>query len=62
MVFLADQGFDFNKLFNLGIPYLTSNDEEKMTKKVQDRQRVREEGLELIPINDGDKPQIEEIW
>ncbi|XP_015595875.2 poly(A)-specific ribonuclease PARN isoform X1 [Cephus cinctus] len=59
--FLANQGFDFNKLFKLGIPYLTSDEEEKLSKRVEERQRAREEGLELIPISDEDKPQIEDI-
>ncbi|XP_043289264.1 poly(A)-specific ribonuclease PARN-like isoform X2 [Venturia canescens] len=59
--FLASRGFDFNKLFNSGIPYLTMMEEEKLSKKFEERQRIREEGLELIPISDEDKPQIDEI-
>lgn len=62
IVFLASQGFDFNKLFRDGIPYLTTSDEEKLTSKLEERQKAREDGLELIPISDDDKPQIEDIW
>ncbi|XP_046483955.1 poly(A)-specific ribonuclease PARN isoform X2 [Neodiprion pinetum] len=61
MSFLADRGFDFNKLFNKGIPYLTSAEEEKLGKKLEERQKARDDGLELIPIPDDDRPQIEEI-
>ncbi|XP_033215427.1 poly(A)-specific ribonuclease PARN-like isoform X2 [Belonocnema kinseyi] len=61
IAFLANQGFDFNKLFNHGIPYMTKNEEEKLQKKLEERQRIREEGLDIVPIPDHDKPQIEEI-
>ncbi|KAG7212022.1 hypothetical protein KM043_011217 [Ampulex compressa] len=59
--FLANQGFDFNKLFKHGIPYLTTSEEERLTKRLEERQKAREEVLESIPISDYDKPQIEEI-
>ena len=59
--FLATQGFDFNKLFNLGIPYLTTIEEEKLVKRLEERQKARDEVQELIPISDDDRPQIEEI-
>lgn len=62
IVFLANEGFDFNKLFKEGIPYLTKDEEEKLNKKMEDKQKIRDEGLELIPISDDDKPQIDEIW
>lgn len=62
MSFLADRGFDFNKLFNEGIPYLTNAEEEKLSKRLEERQKVREDNTELIPIPDDDRPQIEEIW
>ncbi|XP_044586480.1 poly(A)-specific ribonuclease PARN-like isoform X1 [Cotesia glomerata] len=61
IVFLTSQGFDFNKLFRDGIPYLTTSDEEKLTSKLEEKQKAREDGLELIPISDDDKPQIEDI-
>ncbi|XP_074093669.1 poly(A)-specific ribonuclease PARN isoform X5 [Cotesia typhae] len=61
IVFLASQGFDFNKLFRDGIPYLSTSDEEKLTSKLGERQKAREDGLELILISDDDKPQIENI-
>ncbi|XP_051173834.1 poly(A)-specific ribonuclease PARN-like isoform X2 [Leptopilina boulardi] len=59
--FLASQGFDFNKLFNSGIPFLTKNEEERLQKKMEEKQRIREEGQEIIPIPDSDKQTIEEI-
>ncbi|XP_066593445.1 poly(A)-specific ribonuclease PARN-like isoform X2 [Prorops nasuta] len=59
--FLANQGFDFNKLFKLGIPYLTTAEEEKLSKRLEDKHKVRDEGPEVIQISDHDKPQIEEI-
>lgn len=62
IVFLANEGFDFNKLFKEGIPYLTKDEEEKLNKRIVDRQKIREEGLEPISISDDDKPQIDEIW
>lgn len=62
IAFLANQGFDFNKLFKFGISYLTKAEEEKLKRKLEEKQRVREEGLDLIPISDDDKPHIKEIW
>ncbi|XP_076228203.1 poly(A)-specific ribonuclease PARN isoform X3 [Nomia melanderi] len=59
--FLIAQGFDFNKLFNLGIPYLTTSEEEKLLKRLEERQKARDEVPELIPISDEDKPQITNI-
>ncbi|KZC04656.1 Poly(A)-specific ribonuclease PARN [Dufourea novaeangliae] len=59
--FLTTQGFDFNKLFKLGIPYLTTSEEEKLVKRLEERQKARDEVPELIPISDDDRPQIEEI-
>lgn len=60
--FLASQGFDFNKLFKLGIPYLTANEEEKLMKRLEEKQRIRDEAAEILPISDVERPQIEEIW
>ena len=64
MSFLASQGFDFNKLFKFGIPYLTANEEERLVKRLEEKQKMREEtvGGELLHISDVDRPQIEEIW
>ncbi|XP_076623597.1 poly(A)-specific ribonuclease PARN isoform X2 [Colletes latitarsis] len=59
--FLAAQGFDFNKLFMFGIPYLTASEEEKLLKRLEERQKARDEVAELVPIMDDDRPQIEEI-
>ncbi|XP_006617598.1 poly(A)-specific ribonuclease PARN-like isoform X1 [Apis dorsata] len=59
--FLASQGFDFNKLFKLGIPYLTANEEEKLMKRLEEKQRIRDEAAEILPISDVERPQIEEI-
>lgn len=46
----------------LGIPYLTVSEEEKLVKRLEERQKARGEATELIPISDDDRPQIEEIW
>lgn len=62
IMFLSNQGFDFNKLFSSGIPYLTSSDEEKMVKRLDDKRRIRDDGLEMIPVSDDNKSQIDEIW
>ena len=62
IAFLANQGFDFNKLFKYGIPYLTKSEEDKLNKKLEEKQKEREDGFDLIPIPDNDKPQINEIW
>ena len=60
--FLVNQGFDFNKLFKLGIPYLTQVEEDKLNKKLVEKQKMKEDGYDLIPIPDDDKIQIEEVW
>lgn len=62
IAFLANQDFDFNKLFKYGIPYLNTNEEEKLIKRLEEKQKIREENQDVIPISDTDKPQIEEIW
>lgn len=63
IAFLANQDFDFNKLFKQGIPYLNANEEEKLIKRMEEKQKLKEENnQDLIPISDNDKPQIEEIW
>jgi len=63
IAFLANQDFDFNKLFKYGIPFLSANEEEKLTKRLQEKQKIREENnYDVIPISDTDKPQVEEIW
>ncbi|XP_015110042.1 poly(A)-specific ribonuclease PARN [Diachasma alloeum] len=61
IAFLASQGFDFNKLFTKGIPYLATSEEEKLMKRYEEKQKIREEGLDMIPISEEDKPQITEI-
>lgn len=63
IAFLANQDFDFNKLFKYGIPYLRASEEEKLVKRLEEKQKIKEENnVDLIPISDNDKPQIEEIW
>lgn len=63
IAFLANQDFDFNKLFKHGIPYLSASEEEKLVKRLEEKQKLKEElNQDLIPIPDNDKPQIEEIW
>ncbi|KAJ8669286.1 hypothetical protein QAD02_000545 [Eretmocerus hayati] len=59
--FLAKRGFDFNKLFREGIPYLTQSEEQKLNEKVLEKQRLREEVVDLIDIPVDLKPTIEEI-
>ncbi|XP_011308446.1 poly(A)-specific ribonuclease PARN isoform X3 [Fopius arisanus] len=61
IAFLASQGFDFNKLFTKGIPYLTTTEEEKLMKRYEEKQKIRDEGLDMIPISEEDKPQIIDI-
>ncbi|XP_076764072.1 poly(A)-specific ribonuclease PARN [Xylocopa sonorina] len=58
--FLANQGFDFNKLFKLGIPYLTAEEERLMAKRLSERRKARDDE-EILPISETDKPQIEDI-
>lgn len=60
--FLANQGFDFNKLFKLGIPYLTATDEEKLMKRLEEKQKIRDEAPDILVISDVERPQIEDIW
>lgn len=63
IAFLANQDFDFNKLFKHGIPYLSASGEEKLVKRLEEKQKLKEENnQDLIPIPDNDKVQIEEIW
>lgn len=63
IAFLANQDFDFNKLFKHGIPYLNASEEEKLVKRLEEKQKLKEENnQDFIPIPDSDKPQIEEIW
>ncbi|XP_011867552.1 PREDICTED: poly(A)-specific ribonuclease PARN-like isoform X3 [Vollenhovia emeryi] len=62
IAFLANQDFDFNKLFKHGIPYLSASGEERLVNRLEEKQKLKEESHpESIPIPDNDKPQIEEI-
>ncbi|XP_012226535.1 poly(A)-specific ribonuclease PARN [Linepithema humile] len=62
IAFLANQDFDFNKLFKHGIPFLSANEEEKLIKRLEEKQKIREDNnYDVIPISDTDKPQVEEI-
>ncbi|XP_018397001.1 PREDICTED: poly(A)-specific ribonuclease PARN-like isoform X2 [Cyphomyrmex costatus] len=62
IAFLANQDFDFNKLFKYGIPYLTASDEEKFVKRLEEKHKAKEESYhDIIPVPDNDKPQIEKI-
>lgn len=64
VVFLANQNFDFNKLFKYGIPYLNLNEEKKLLKRMEEKQKQREEHNDTITLttSNTDKLQIEEIW
>ncbi|XP_070530991.1 poly(A)-specific ribonuclease PARN isoform X2 [Cardiocondyla obscurior] len=58
----TNQGFDFNKLFKYGIPYLNASEEEKLVKRLEEKQKLKEENNQcLISIPDNDRPQLEEI-
>lgn len=46
----------------MGIPYLTVSEEEKLVKRLEERQKARDEVPDMIPISDDDRPQIEDIW
>jgi len=48
--FLVAQGFDFNKLFKEGIPYLTLSGEEKMRAKLDEKLK-QQESLATTPNN-----------
>lgn len=61
MAFLAEHGFDFNKVFKSGIPYLTPNQEARLLNRLKERQKPRE-AFELISVPESDKEQIETIW
>jgi poly(A)-specific ribonuclease len=60
--FLINQDFDFNKLFKYGISYLNADDEEKLVKCLKEKQNLKKENTDIIPISDTDRPKIEEIW
>lgn len=63
ITFLVNQNFDFNKLFKYGIPYLNADEEEKLIKRMEEKQKQKEENHDqVIPMSDTDKTQIEEIW
>ncbi|XP_072029451.1 poly(A)-specific ribonuclease PARN-like [Amphiura filiformis] len=49
MDFLASHGFDFNKVFREGIPYLTPSDKERMLELVRERHNMHEQGLPAPP-------------
>ncbi|CAL7936045.1 unnamed protein product [Xylocopa violacea] len=58
--FLADQGFDFNKLFKLGITYLNMSEEAIMMKRIDEKRKTRD-NADIVPISEAEKPQIEDI-
>lgn len=63
IAFLANQDFDFNKLFKHGIPYVRASEEEKLVKRLEEKQKLKEENnQDVIPIPDNERSQIEEIW
>ncbi|XP_069690990.1 poly(A)-specific ribonuclease PARN-like isoform X2 [Periplaneta americana] len=68
--FLASQGFDFNKLFKEGIPYLTQPEEQKLRDYLEEKQKNRsnvnsspgnDENSQIIPIPDEHVSTIEDI-
>ncbi|XP_017755530.1 PREDICTED: poly(A)-specific ribonuclease PARN-like isoform X2 [Eufriesea mexicana] len=61
IAFLAAVGFDFNKLFKLGIPYLNVNEGKEMLEHVQEKHKTKDESSVILFIPISDRPQIEEI-
>ncbi|KAJ9589498.1 hypothetical protein L9F63_017315, partial [Diploptera punctata] len=66
--FLASQGFDFNKLFKEGIPYLTQPEEQKMRENLEEKHKSEansennlEEPPPPIPIPDQHVSFIEDV-
>lgn len=69
MSFLANSGFDFNKVFHHGIPYVSRTEEECYRRQLQDKRKKRLEAigsdLEYSPmkqISKDDENDITEIW
>lgn len=57
--FLAEQKFDFNKLFSRGVSCCTQDVAQKLREKYDERQKSRQEALELKdekPSNFDDVP------
>lgn len=50
--FLAENGFDFNKLFTEGISYCNAADEEKLRKEIEEKQALRLEQLKQRASNE----------
>uniref|UniRef100_A0A182IUN9 Uncharacterized protein n=1 Tax=Anopheles atroparvus TaxID=41427 RepID=A0A182IUN9_ANOAO len=62
MRFLADNGFDFNKLFREGLSYATEADEQRFRAEMKERQAVRAAALKAAAeddANEGDPKPIE---
>lgn len=63
LAFLANNDFDFNKLFKNGINYCNEAEEEKLLKEFDERQNAREEFIQQRknnePANDSNKNYIE---
>lgn len=65
MIFLAEQGFDFNKLFRYGIPYLTKDEESYLYEQMEEKNKLREAGnlneQNHIAVPDNDKEFVDKI-
>ncbi|KAK7862589.1 hypothetical protein R5R35_004199 [Gryllus longicercus] len=67
--FLVSQGFDFNKLFKEGIPYLTEAEEKKLREQLEEKQKARanssssknEDSSASIPIPEEHTELIEDV-
>ncbi|PSN44566.1 Poly(A)-specific ribonuclease PARN [Blattella germanica] len=56
--FLSSQGFDFNKLFREGIPYLTQSEEQKLRENLEEKHKSRSTTNKSPPTNDEETPLI----
>lgn len=63
--FLASQGFDFNKLFRDGIPYMTKDEEMYLREQMEEKNKLRQATTKAdnyITVPDNDKDYIDQIW
>lgn len=58
MRFLAENGFDFNKLFREGLSYCGETDEERFRAELKDRQEQRAAALEAKEEENGEKDSV----
>ncbi|XP_049826457.1 poly(A)-specific ribonuclease PARN isoform X2 [Aethina tumida] len=64
--FLTSQGFDFNKLFKDGLPYLTSQEYDKCKSNLEEKKKnhiftIQNQNRDVIPVPDNLKAFIEDV-